>query len=282
MEQASARASRSCPAGHATVPAWGRSAKSQSRSEGVWWPSLKSTLLMLAGVVQRASGSCSACFREFFSVARELFSARRPPCKCVGLGVLHPTGCESRWGSWATADRRAGGGRRVVHGLSTGSCAAARPESGDAGLSTDPRAGPKSKQAAQLIRDCARQAPTLTRCVSHPGVVLKGTSTGSSAGEELDQTRTFSDFPLRFCADSREPCGHLTFTSFRRGLAGLGCDLTALDPLIQLRKLSQHGAHFTWVDSLKLQTSAYPFGKRQPGTLCLLAQRLLEFRRHLY
>jgi len=31
----------------------------------------------------------------------------------------------SRWGSWATADRWAGGGRPVVHGLSSGSRAAA-------------------------------------------------------------------------------------------------------------------------------------------------------------
>lgn len=46
----------------------------------------------------------------------------------------------SRWDSWATAARWAGGGRRVVHGLSTGSRAAARPASGNAGLSTDPRA----------------------------------------------------------------------------------------------------------------------------------------------
>jgi len=130
---------------------------------------LKALLNVLAGdrsnlVLQGLQLNLAPYSRELFSVlpgvlhrtllnwARELFGSRKRLCKCVGLRVLHPVGCGSRWDSWATADRWAGGGRRVVHGLSTGSCAAARPESGDAGLSTDPRAELKSEWTTPLVR----------------------------------------------------------------------------------------------------------------------------------
>lgn len=63
-----------------------------------------------------AGGSCSACFREFFSVARELFSARRSPCKCVGLGVLH----HAVAGAGGARGQRPTGGQAVGDVSSTG------------------------------------------------------------------------------------------------------------------------------------------------------------------